>query len=204
MKTNDVPSMKILDKFKEEELMEVNSSSERLKLLVGLGNPTEKYENTRHNVGFLFLNSLPDTIGPFTPNKKYFCEMTALYKRKVNLIKPTTFMNSSGKAVAALFNYFKVSPDDLYVIHDDLDIKLGEYKIQKGIGPKLHNGIESIEESLHTKDFWRVRIGVDNREPENRIPGEEYVLQQFLDTEIKTLHNVFTSVKDELQKQGII
>jgi PTH1 family peptidyl-tRNA hydrolase len=96
------------------------------------------------------------------------------------------------------------------VIHDDLDIKLGEYKIQKGVGPRLHNGISSVEKALGTKDFWRVRVGVENR-PSNlkffnlnfrrRIPGEKYVLQKFSDQERETLYRVFDKINSELINQ---
>jgi len=79
---------------------------------------------------------------------------------------------------------------DLYIVHDDLDIKLGEYKIQKGKGPKVHKGINSIEKALGTDDFWRVRVGVDNRDSNNRTPGEQYVLQDFTSEEKEILDKV--------------
>ncbi len=103
-------------------------------------------------------------------------------------------MNESGKFVAEKFNFFKISPDDLYIVHDDLDISLGQYKIQKGTGPKVHNGVNNIEEVLGTKDFWRIRIGVDNREPQNRILGEDYVLQNFNNDELISLNKVFDAI----------
>lgn len=116
----------------------------------------------------------------------------------VLLAKPNTFMNSSGKAVKALLEYYKLDISDLYVIHDDLDIKFGEYKIQKAVGPKIHNGVNSIEEILGTKDFSRIRIGVDNRLPEKRIPGERYVLTDFEAFEMDQLNAVFEKIKLEL------
>lgn len=107
-------------------------------------------------------------------------------------------MNASGKAVHSLATNYKLLATDIYVIHDDLDIKLGEYKTQKGKGPKVHNGINSIEDSLGETDFWRVRVGVDNRNADNRIPGEDYVLQDFLPEERKAIDKVLNEVCKKL------
>ncbi len=150
-----------------------------MKLLVGLGNPGEKYKNNRHNVGYMFVDYLENKIGK---------------KKDIIVAKTQVFMNESGRAVNKLTNTYNLEPNTLYIIHDDLDIRLGEYKIQKGKGPKLHNGIESIEQTLQTKDFWRVRIGVDNRDEDNRIPGEKYVLQDFVPEEKITLKTVFEEI----------
>ncbi len=87
---------------------------------------------------------------------------------------------------------------DLWVVHDDLDLRLGEFKVQFGVGPKLHYGIQSIEEKLGTKDFWRVRIGVDNRQSDNRINGETYVLQDFEKTETEVRDRVIEEVVKDL------
>lgn len=155
-----------------------------MKLLVGLGNPGAKYEQTRHNVGFMFLD--------------YLKQQQKLDKQ-VKTLKPDTYMNRSGIAVAKELSFYKLLPADLMVIHDDLDLKLGEFKIQLGKGPKLHNGIESVEQSIGSKDFYRVRIGVDNRAPDNRVAGEAYVLQNFTDDELTKLQTqVFPLVTQEL------
>jgi PTH1 family peptidyl-tRNA hydrolase len=106
-------------------------------------------------------------------------------------------MNESGLAVSKIA-FYEINLSDIYIIHDDLDIKLGEYKIQKGIGPQLHYGISSIENRLGKKDFWRIRIGVDNRDLENRIPGEEYVLQDFNSQEKKTIDQTVDKIITEL------
>lgn len=147
-----------------------------MKLLVGLGNPGGKYENTRHNAGYFVVDTLK--------------KMIKNTHREVILTKTLSFMNESGEAVKKLMDRYRVNVDDIYIVHDDLDIRLGEYKIQKGRGPKVHYGVQSIENSLGTKDFWRVRVGVDRRDLKNRIPGEEYVLQKFDPDEIKILDNV--------------
>lgn len=178
-------------------------------LIVGLGNPGGKHEYTRHNVGWLVLDQLIREISNFkfliskqTPNLKlqFSKKFNAEVLRIDNLIltKPQTFMNDSGVAVFALTSYFKVPTSKLHVIHDDLDIKLGEYKIQLGIGPKVHNGVNSIEEKLGAKDFWRIRIGVDNRSSADRTPGEQYALQNFTDEERQILDKVIQKVVNEL------
>lgn len=151
-----------------------------MKLLVGLGNPGPKYQNTRHNVGFLFLD---------------FLVKNNLLNKQVKTLKPDTYMNHSGMAVAKELNFYKLKPADLIVVHDDLDLRLGEYKVQFGKGPKLHNGVESVEKVLGTKDFWRVRIGVDNRIPDNRVSGKSYVLQNFTPEELSFLQtSIFPTI----------
>lgn len=115
------------------------------------------------------------------------------------LAKPQTFMNDSGRAVGKLVNWYKIEPNDIYAIHDDLDIPLGSYKIQKGKGPRLHYGVQSIEKALGTEDFWRVRVGVDNRKAEaRRTPGEQYVLQDFTEEEQEIVDEVIDKIIKEL------
>lgn len=182
------------------------------KFIVGLGNPGREYKNTRHNVGFLFLdyflkevqvrNINTQVYKSITKNKsKILSENTEVRMgdKRILLVKPQTYMNLSGQAVMYFIRMYKLDPKvDLIVIHDDLDIRLGEYKIQKGKGPRLHNGIESIETSLGFKDFLRFRIGIDNREAENRISGENYVLQKFQEEELNKIP--MSSLYDELIK----
>ncbi len=160
-----------------------------MKLVVGLGNIGEKYKNTRHNVGFMVIDEL----------EKYKEELG-----KVMLVKPTTFMNESGRAVSKVKNFYKIDLDDLYVVHDDLDLELGEYKIQKGVGPKVHNGVASVEEWLGSKEFWRVRVGVDNRKGSRVVSGEDYVLGKFNKVEIEVLDKVLKEVTKELKERVCI
>lgn len=136
-----------------------------MKLIIGLGNPGEKYKNNRHNVGHLVADKL---------------KIQNLKLKNIIVIKSNTFMNNSGEYVKKLVEQYRINSSDLWVIHDDLDIPLGNYKIQKGKGPRLHNGINSIERELGTENFWHLRVGVDNRVKENRVSGEEYVLQDFM------------------------
>lgn len=138
-----------------------------MKIVVGLGNPGGEYINTRHNVGHVFVDKLRDQKIP----------------KDVVIRKPDTFMNESGAFVKKLVEQHKLDLSNLYVVHDDLDILLGEYKIQFGRGPKDHNGLKSIDDALGTDEYWHVRIGVDNRPDDARPLGIEYVLQNFSDEE---------------------
>lgn len=155
-----------------------------MKLIVGLGNPGEKYTNTRHNVGKMFVEVAKILVGDGV------------------LVKQSdTFMNDSGKAVRKLVDFYKVNLGDLYVAHDDLDIPLGEYKIQKGTGPKVHNGVNDVEKVLGDKDFWRIRIGVDGRNGDRSLSGEDYVLGSFEKNEREILDKVFDDLARELSLQ---
>ncbi|MFC1600549.1 aminoacyl-tRNA hydrolase [Patescibacteria group bacterium] len=192
------------------------------KLIVGLGNPGKKYEKTRHNVGYLVLEKLALEISKSefliskqAPNPKFQTSKKAkaeylsfrMDDERIELIKPLTFMNDSGFSVSYARNKHKIPVENIYIIHDDLDIKLGKYKIQKGVGPRLHNGISSIEKHLGTKDFWRVRVGVENRSKKfsifnfqfsRRISGEKYVLQRFGSKEYEIVNSVTDNIINEL------
>lgn len=154
-------------------------------LIIGLGNPGKKYQNTRHNIGHMFIDYLTDN-GSLTVGH---------YK----LFKTDCFMNESGKFVKKITNHYPLTTNPLLIIHDDLDIPFSKFHIQKGVGPKLHNGLKSIEEILKRNDFWRVRIGVDNRQPEKRIGGQSYVLHRFQDDEISRLQEeIFPKITSQL------
>lgn len=186
-----------------------------MKLVVGLGNQENKYKKTRHNVGFILMDELAKEISPRDWSKVNKFESSAIYLPAIGgdrhsalcIAKPQTSMNLSGDAVSKLVNYFNIENDDLWVVHDDLDIKLGEYKIQKGIGPKVHNGLNSIYEKLGYKDFWHVRIGIDNRGERtkvgnklNVISGQDYVLQNFTDEEFDLIKQVVDKIISEIKK----
>jgi PTH1 family peptidyl-tRNA hydrolase len=148
-----------------------------MKLIIGLGNPGDEYVGTRHNAGFLVAEAFMAQI----PNHKH------QVANKFQVFKSQNFMNESGSFVKNLVDKYKPDLSDLYIIHDDLDVPLGFYKIQFGVGPKDHNGVNSVEQELGTKDFWRVRVGVDDRQADDRTQGEEYVLQNFSEEERKIL-----------------
>jgi peptidyl-tRNA hydrolase, PTH1 family len=164
-----------------------------MKLIVGLGNPGKTYIGTRHNVGFRLLDKmvehvqnshLPFETHTWSTSKKGQLEYIWLEGngKKVELMKPLTMMNNSGKAVAYVRRkHPELLLENVFVCHDDLDILLGKHKIQFGKGPRQHNGLASIYERLGSKDFWHVRIGIERRiEREGRkVHGEAYVLQRF-------------------------
>lgn len=174
-----------------------------MKLVVGLGNPGEKYLSTRHNVGFRVIEAIiqAQKLDSKIP-KHYTKSKSEIYNfENLILVKPQTFMNSSGLAVRSLISsYPKISNSDLYIVHDDLDIPLGSYKIQFGKGPKVHGGISSIEKALKTKAFWRVRVGVENRAGGFRIAGETYVLQNFRKDELEIINKMINGVTEKLLK----
>lgn len=134
-----------------------------IKLLVGLGNPGQQYEKTRHNVGFLFLEELVSELGCVWINEpKYqgsFSEC-GIAGRKVMLLKPDTFMNRSGLSVEKITRYYKLAPEEILVIHDDLDFDVGVVKLKKDGGHAGHNGLKDIIAHLGSKDFYRLRIGI--------------------------------------------
>lgn len=161
-----------------------------MKILVGLGNPGPKYQNNRHNVGHMFVDFVNEQVKSQKLKVKSF---------DAKFIKTNCFMNVSGKFVSSCVTRYKIQVSrDLYVVHDDLDISFGKFKIQFGNGPKLHNGILSIEDELGTNDFWRVRIGADARKPEDRIDGETYCLEDFTSEERKQLQTVFKNIYKQI------
>jgi PTH1 family peptidyl-tRNA hydrolase len=182
-------------------------------LLVGLGNPGAKYKNNRHNVGFLFVDFLTEKDNPamtynnlqrdWKKDQLFHSELlkTTIYKIDFIIAKPQTFMNATGMAVQKLSKAHNIHPSQIIVVHDDLDIPFGKFKIQFASGPKIHNGINSIQQHLKTADFWRIRIGVDNRNPENQLSGEEYVLQDFSSEEKQVIPEIFRKITAQLPLQ---
>lgn len=153
-----------------------------MNLIVGLGNPGEEYKQTRHNLGFMVLNCLAEEnrIEDWRFEKKFNALLaeTVLDHKKTMLTKPQAFMNNSGQSVAKIADYFKIKPENITVIHDDMDLILGDIKIQIGRSSAGHKGVESIINHLNTKDFKRVRIGI---KPENETieNPENFVIQKF-------------------------
>lgn len=132
-----------------------------MKLIVGLGNPGEKYIGTRHNFGFEALDELRKKLNApdWEINSKFNSELSKLGD-DILLVRPQTFMNQSGLAVSSLKSFYKVEPEDIIVIHDELDLLLGHLKIRQGGGAGGHHGVESIIERLGTDSFVRVRLGI--------------------------------------------
>ena len=129
------------------------------RLIVGLGNPGPEYEATRHNVGFWFVDQLASKLkAPLAPQSKFFGR--AGRSGEFWLLAPTTFMNRSGQAVAALANFYKIPAAGILVVHDDLDLAPGAIRLKQGGGNGGHNGLKDIQAHLGTPDFWRLRLGI--------------------------------------------
>lgn len=140
-----------------------------MKILVGLGNPGSKYEQTRHNAGFLALDELLmnygfDSFKEVSKHKGWVTE-GQIADERVILLKPNTYMNLSGQATAALAQYYKVEPSDIVVIHDEVDIASGTLKIKTSGSAGGHNGIKSVIQELGTDQFLRIRLGIAPLEP---------------------------------------
>ncbi len=168
-----------------------------MKLIIGLGNPGSKYRNNRHNVGHLVIDKL--TNKSWSKSKAGLLLYLWLNK-DLELIKTQTFVNDSGSAVKYAFLKRKPKLENLYIIHDDLDIPLGSFKIQLGKGPKDHNGLNDIYDKLGTNKFWHVRVGIDNRTGDNRlmVSGKDYVLEDFTKEEKTILDGVIKQICNQL------
>ena len=144
------------------------------RLIVGLGNPGPEYEATRHNVGFWFVDQLADKLkASLAPQAKFFGKAARV--GETWLLQPTTFMNRSGQAVAALANFYKIAPAEILVIHDELDLPPGGIRLKQGGGNGGHNGLKDIQAHLTTPDFWRLRLGIGHPGERNEVVN--YVLK---------------------------
>lgn len=145
-----------------------------MKLIVGLGNPGDQYKNVRHNLGFMVMDELGYR---WEDNKKF----KSLISKTDDLIfvKPQTYMNNSGMAVVAVAKYFKIQPEDIIIVYDELDLPLGKTRVRTGGGAAGHHGVESVIEALKTDQFQRVRLGIG---PAKGSP-EKFVLEPFMPSE---------------------
>lgn len=138
-------------------------------LIIGLGNPGEQYEKTRHNVGFMVLDELNEITGfpAFEFSKKFngLVSQGIAAEKEIIFLKPQTFMNGSGKAVKAAVNYFKIKLANIYVVHDEADADLGKIKISQEAAAAGHKGVQSIIDGLGTKNFTRFRVGINSNDP---------------------------------------
>jgi len=146
---------------------------QRIDLIAGLGNPDPEYLTTRHNAGFWFVDALARDCGAsFTSNKKIFGATAEieLAGQRIRLLKPMTYMNESGRSVAAASRYFKIEPGHMLVVYDELDLPPGRVKLKFGGGSAGHRGIKSIIEHLGA-EFWRLRLGVGHPGQRERVVG---------------------------------
>lgn len=163
-----------------------------MKIIVGLGNPGNQYKKYRHNTGFILLDKLAEERGLKWKKSSKFESEIAEWGDFI-LVKPQTFMNNSGDAVSKIMNFYKISEEDLIVVHDDVDLEFGVVKKQKGKNAAGHHGVEDIIEKIGTKEFWRLRVGIGK--PENKqVPVDVWVLQDFKDTELENIKNL--SIED--------
>lgn len=171
-----------------------------MKIIVGLGNPGKQYVQTRHNAGRMLLETILHTDPVESEitweDVRGICVARTRWCMLVQ--SKDYFMNESGKILHDLRELLhqQMSAETIYVAHDDLDIRLGEYKIQQGKGPEVHGGVNDIERVIG-KDFWRIRIGVDNRGVP-RTPGETYVLQKFEPEEVNQLSHVLGVISQNI------
>jgi len=155
-------------------------------LIVGLGNVGEKYQLTRHNIGFLVIDEMTKNLNTANINKSNF--QSTLLKSGYNLFsKPTTYMNNSGVAIHAIKEYYKIELDDIIVIHDDLDLPFGTVKFKVGGGHGGHNGLRSLDAHIG-KEYIRIRIGIGK--PANKADVANYVLSNFSKEELNKLQDI--------------
>lgn len=173
-----------------------------MKLIVGLGNPETKYDNTRHNIGFRIIDGYLKDANWQKKFNGLYTEQT-MNNEKALFLKPLTYMNNSGLAVGEIVNYYKINLDDILVIQDDLDEEFGKYKLKKNSSAGGHNGIKSIIMALGTDAFSRLKIGIRS---ENHIDAVEFVLGKFTEDEIAKLNDLqetFNKIIDSFITNGM-
>jgi peptidyl-tRNA hydrolase, PTH1 family len=173
-----------------------------MKLIIALGNPGKKYQQTRHNLGEKILRQYLNEKHQSSPTLKkklssHIYETGQGNQKKIFAI-PDQYMNKSGFSVKQLINFYKIDLNDLYIIHDDIDLEVGEYRLQFDRGSAGHNGVKSIVQELNSQEFNRIRIGV-NKSPDN-IETENYVLQPFSKTESDIINKILPKIFAEIDK----
>lgn len=150
-----------------------------MKLIVGLGNPEPKYAKNRHNIGFWLLDAMAgrDSQAVFQAKFKGLIAKTQVGGESALLLKPQTYMNLSGESVRAAMDFYKLTPDDVWVVHDDLDLAPLKLRFKRGGGDGGHNGLKSITQHLGTAEYWRVRLGIGHPGEKSRVSS--YVLSDF-------------------------
>ena len=178
-----------------------------MKIIIGLGNPGEEYLATRHNVGFSFLDKLKEkySFPDFESNKKFQAEISkgTIHGVEVMLAKPQTFMNLSGVSAQAILNFYKLTPDDILIIQDDLDIALGKYKVATDSSAAGHNGVRDIIKKLGTQHFHRLRVGIGQEvdgAPVCRLGAHDFVLGKFSADETETISTISNGIMEEIEK----
>ena len=181
-------------------------SNYREKFIIGLGNPGKKYDNNRHNIGFLLIQEFADRHNSkFVLKNKLKCNYSEFISDGViyRIFMPTTFMNNSGEAIRAIIDWFKVDKDNLVIVVDDIDIPFGKIRARKKGSSGGHNGLKSIINHLNSKDFFRIRIGIGSPpliENDKKYNTISHVLGNFSKQEKLILNKIFCKVIDSLEK----
>ena len=167
-------------------------------LIVGLGNPGNEYENTRHNMGFKVLNKLSEKYNiPITKKKFNGNYGTGIIENeKVILLEPQTYMNLSGEAIKPMLDFYKVAPSNLLIIYDDIDVEPGKIKIRMKGGPGTHNGMKSVVKEVGTEEFPRVRVGIG--QPIIKLAMVDYVIGYVPEEELKILNEEKENITNSL------
>ncbi len=164
-------------------------------LIVGLGNPGEEYKLTRHNVGFMAVDYFAPSDATWKKEKNALTTRAQINGVNVILVKPQTFMNNSGESVRPLMQFYKIPIENLIVIHDDMDIKVGNFREKIGGSSAGHNGIKSIDANVGN-EYRRIRIGIGHpRDFNSPIPPVDWVLGKFDDEQLKQIQSVIKSIK---------
>lgn len=178
-----------------------------MKVIIGLGNPGIKYEKTRHNAGFLAVKRIKENFGfpDFERNKKFSATVSKgeIHGQEVLLVMPEAFMNNSGASVRSIMDFLKLSPEDIIVIHDDLDIPLGKFKVATDSSSAGHNGVRDIIEKLGTQKFKRIRIGIGQEKDGAlvcRLDASDFVLQKFTDEELEKIQKTIEGALEKLSE----
>jgi PTH1 family peptidyl-tRNA hydrolase len=168
-------------------------------LIVGLGNPGRKYVLTRHNIGFIAVDHLAEKGGEAFKESKWDADLVkiSLWSKPFLLAKPSSYMNLSGGPVSSISTYYRIPPERIVVIHDDLDLEVGRVKIVCGRGAGGHNGIKSLIEHLGTRDFIRFRVGIGR--PPEKMPPASFVLSKFTDQELTAISGVFNYIEEGIK-----
>lgn len=160
-----------------------------MKLIVGLGNPDKEYDKTRHNVGFMVIDSYLGSVNWSNKFNALYCEKV-INGEKIIFVKPLTYMNNSGNAVGEFVRYFNIDNKDILVIQDDLDLNVGDYKLKMHSSSGGHKGIKSIIASLGNQDFPRLKVGIGSVKKDEVI---DYVLGKFSKSELEVLNELFNT-----------
>ncbi len=173
----------------------------KTKLIIGLGNPTKKYENTRHNIGFMFIDMLSEKYDiRFKEKFDSLIGELIINDTRILLIKPQTFMNTSGIAVKQVVEAYNVDTNDILLIFDDLDLPFGKIKFKLNSSAGGHNGVKDIIEKLHTQNIQRIKYGILNQNKKDIYNITDFVLSKFSREEINKIHEDFNLIEEEINK----